>query len=80
MSAHDKVANKEYPLQSVASRKFDDSADNMEDQALRVVYIEKKSDPLVYKTLWTLNTVTQFTPIFFFIDTMISEEVGHTSS
>ena len=51
MSAHDQVANKEYPLQSVVSTKYmyDGGADYLEEQALRVVYIEKKSDPLVYK-------------------------------
>ena len=43
ISAHDQVANKEYPLQSVA----DDGDELMEEQALRIVCIEKKSDPLV---------------------------------
>ena len=47
MSAHDQVANKEYPLQSVVSTKYDGGHDHMEEQALQVVYIEKKSDPLV---------------------------------
>lgn len=46
ISAHDQVANKEYPLQSVA-----DSGDELiGEQALRIVYIEKKSDPLVSTT------------------------------
>ena len=43
ISAHDQVANKEYPLQSVA----DDGDELMREQALRIVCIEKKSDPLV---------------------------------
>ena len=38
MSAHDQVANKEYPLQSVA----DDGDELLEEQTLRTVYIEKK--------------------------------------
>ena len=46
MSAHDQVANKEYPLQSVA----DDGDELLEEQTLRTVYIEKKSDPLVGST------------------------------
>ena len=43
MSAHDQVANKEYPLQSV----MDDGDELMGEQVPRIVYIEKKSDPLV---------------------------------
>lgn len=43
ISAHDQVANKEYPLQSVA----DNGDELIGEQALRIVYIEKKSDPLV---------------------------------
>ena len=46
MSAHDQVANKEYPLQSVA----DDGDELLEEQTLLTVYIEKKSDPLVGST------------------------------
>ena len=43
MSAHDQVANKEYSLQSVA----DDGDEFVGEQALRIIYINKKSDPLV---------------------------------
>ena len=54
MSAHDQVANKEYPLLSVA----DDGDELMGEQALRIVYIKKKSDPLV-------GTSFQFAPFRF---------------
>jgi hypothetical protein len=47
MSAHDQVANKEYPLQSVA----DGGDELVREEALRIVYIEKKSDPLVGTSL-----------------------------
>ncbi len=47
MSAHDQVANKEYPLQSVP----DGGDELMREEALRIVYIEKKSDPLVGTSL-----------------------------
>lgn len=55
MSAHDQVANKEYPLQSVATTEFGAGAQYTNEQALRIVCIEKKSDPLV--SLWSIKTV-----------------------
>ena len=47
MSAHDQVANKEYPLQSVASSDSKYGAKYLKEEALRIVCIEKKTDPLV---------------------------------
>lgn len=40
LTAHDKVANKEYPLQSVVAREE-------ETGPIRVVYVQKRKDPLV---------------------------------
>ena len=56
MSAHDQVANKEYPLQSVA----DDGDELLEEQTLRTVYIEKKSDPLVGSTSFQFPSLDNF--------------------
>ena len=43
LTAHDKVANKEYPLQSVAEEREGGGGLH----PIRVVYVEKKRDPLV---------------------------------
>ena len=47
MSAHDQIANKEYSSPPVAVNGVDSGSVYADEQALRVVYIEKKSDPLV---------------------------------
>lgn len=47
MSAHDQVANKEYSPQSVTMNGVHSGSEYADEQSLRVVYIEKKSDPLV---------------------------------
>ena len=47
MSAHDQVANKEYSVVDVGD-------EPLEEQTLRTVYIEKKSDPLVGSTSFQL--------------------------
>ena len=51
ISTHDQVATREYPLQSVA----DNEDELIEEQALRTIYIEKKSDTLV-STLSPIST------------------------
>lgn len=43
LAAHDRVANKEYPLQSVA----DAEGEGGSQAPVRVIYVEKKQDPLV---------------------------------
>ena len=47
MSAHDQIANKEYSSAPVAVNGISSGSVYTDEQALRVVYIEKKSDPLV---------------------------------
>lgn len=44
LTTHDKVANKEYPLQSVVAK--DTSSPEMKGP-IRIVYVKKKKDPLV---------------------------------
>ena len=44
LTAHDKVANKEYPLQSVVAT---DTGSPEMNGPIRIVYVEKRKDPLV---------------------------------
>lgn len=48
ITTHDKVANKEYPLQSVDAT---DTEQVEMNGPIRIVYVEKKKDPLVRPTI-----------------------------
>lgn len=48
ISAHDKIANKEYPLQSVmVAREMTSSNTSVDEESIRIVRVLKGTDPMV---------------------------------